>query len=471
MLTAPADLKAKSQDPFANTGTVSIVSKNKKRADGKLHIDMVVDLSDLNVKKSKAVEVIPVLQNGADTLTLPKMWVTGRVRHLIFERMSKKERAGIHEVRRENNTQQTADYSASIEYKSWMRNAELFLITDLCGCGWSLESKENRIPVDKFDFAELQDYVPALACVAPKPERKERSITGKAFLDFPVDKIEIYPNYRNNPRELLKIQATIDSVRHNQFATITDVTIKGFASPEASYEHNTYLSKNRAQALIAYVKGLYHFKDVKFNVEYEPEDWAGLDSMVSKSNMAEKQEILEIIRSDKYINNDAREWALKTLGDGSAYRFMLASFYPALRHSDYTVTYEIRAVSDKEAEQLVRTNPSLLSVEEMYRVAKKYPKGSKEYNEIIEIAAKTYPSDPVANINAANNDILNGNLKSALRKLVFVPDSWGEKMLAEGAIALLEGDTAAAREMFRKAKAAGMKEADENLDFINRLEQ
>lgn len=466
-----ASEKISAADPNGNTGTVELKSSKVECNGDMLDVKMTVDLSDLDVKKSKAVEVIPVLQNGSDTLTLPKLLVTGRVRHLIYERMGdaeKKEKA-IHEVRRFNGEQQTADYAASVAYQPWMGKAELYLITDLCGCGWKIEPGGDRIPVDKLDFKDITDYVPALAYIAPqRQEAKDRHLSGKAFLDFPVDKIVIYPNYRNNPRELMKIQATIDSVRDNKFATITGVTIKGYASPEGGYQHNAYLAENRAKALLDYVRDLYDFKDVAFNVDSEPEDWAGLDSLVSDSNLDNKDEVLAIIRRH-YDDLDSRDFDLKQLGDGSTYRFLLASYYPALRHSDYTVNYRIRNFTTDEAAELIYTQPDQLSLDEMYRVARRYEQGSEKFNEIFDIAVKVYPTDSVSNLNAANSDILRGDLQSAIRRLAFVPDAWGEKMLAQGAIALLYGSKEKALDYFNRAKEAGMKEADANLEFIEKL--
>ena len=46
----------------------------------------------------------------------------------------------------------------------------------------------------------------------------------------------------------------------DRYATITEVWIKGFASPEGSYANNTYLAENRAKALRDYVKSLYRFE-------------------------------------------------------------------------------------------------------------------------------------------------------------------------------------------------------------------
>ena len=48
---------------------------------------------------------------------------------------------------------------------------------------------------------------PKLPLIMPDPENvKLRQIAGRAFLDFPVNEMVIYPDYRNNPNELARIQ-------------------------------------------------------------------------------------------------------------------------------------------------------------------------------------------------------------------------------------------------------------------------
>lgn len=170
---------------------------------------------------------------------------------------------------------------------------------------------------------------PLLAYVTPEAERvKERVKEGSAFLDFPVNRTEIYPEYRDNPSELRKILETVSSVKEDPYATITEVYIKGFASPEGTYKHNTYLAEHRAKALIEYVKSLYHFEQARFTVDFEPEDWAGLEKRVENSSLADKEELLAIIRADEPKDYDRREAKLKALNGGPRIGYSCAIFIP-----------------------------------------------------------------------------------------------------------------------------------------------
>ena len=266
---------------------------------------------------------------------------------------------------------------------------------------------------------------------------KERVKEGSAFLDFPVNRTEIYPEYRDNPSELRKILETVSSVKDDPYATITEVYIKGFASPEGTYKHNTYLAEHRAKALIEYVKSLYHFEQARFTVDFEPEDWAGLEKRVENSSLADKEELLAIIRADEPKDYDRREAKLKALNGGASYQVLLRDVYPALRHSDYAVRYTIRAFTVEEAKDLIYKDPRKLSLNEMFQVAQTMEPGSDAYREVFEIAVRMYPDDPVSNLNAALTAIDAGRLESARRYLSKTSDS-AERTLAEAAIAMLE---------------------------------
>ena len=85
------------------------------------------------------------------------------------------------------------------------------------------------------------------------------------------------------------------------------------------------------------------------------------------------------------------------------YAVMLKQIYPWLRHSDYTVTYNIRVYTDiEEVRRVFRTDPSRLRLVDFYTLANGLVEGSPEYFEVFEKAVEIYPEDNVANLNAAN---------------------------------------------------------------------
>ncbi len=453
---------------WKNTGDVRVAEQSVRKTDSLLRVDLRIDLSELDVKSDLSVDIIPILADGkGNACVLPKLLITGRNRHIVFERLPKRERAGQREVRRKNKKEQYADYSASIPYEKWMGRSSLAVTLELCGCGWDpLDTR--RLNVADVTINDPADYVPTLAYMVPDKEIKVRQKSGSAFLDFPVDKIEIYPAYRSNPQELARIQATIDSVRNDPYATISAVSIRGYASPEGSYRHNAYLAEHRTEALLEYVRELYHFDDAEFDRSFEPEDWTGLEERVEASGMQYRDEVLAVIRDERITDPDLRDRRLKELHGGQPYRYLLDTFYPALRRSEYVVTYTIRPFDTEEARALLYTDPKQLSLEEMYRIAQTCEPGSAEFNDVFDIAVRMYPNDAAANLNAANAALMRRDTAAARRYLDRVPDC-DEKLPAEGALALYEGDREEAVKRFEQAKAAGRTEADANLEFIRHI--
>ena len=427
----------------ANSDTLRVVESNVSRVGEDVIVDMKLDLSHIEVGRNRTLVYRPLLMKEDSVAELTPIIVNGRVRHIQYQRLERAEDFPNEiEIRRENGTEQTLDYHARVPFTDWMNKSEVVMVCDLCGCGWeSLQNDRSSLfPVNLIH----EPVVPAVLYITPLAEVKVREKSGSAYLDFPVNQTVIRPDYRRNSTELAAIDATIQSVEDDPNATITKVTIKGYASPEGSYANNQRLAEGRSNALLEYVKKLHDFGNAEFSVSSEPEDWEGLEKRIESSSIADKEEWLAIIRDSEPADLDRKEWKLKQL---PTYREVLNTIYPALRHSDYTVEYHIRNFTTDEAREMLYKDPSQLSLEEMYRVAQTYEVGSESYNEVFEIAVRLYPDDPISNLNAANTALLNRNATAARRYLTKAADG-PEKRLAEGVASWLEGDTDQARSIF-----------------------
>lgn len=447
---------------------IKVKDKIVEKSDGTLLIGMTLDFREIKVPSGRSLVCTPVISAGDSIRPLTPVILSGRDRHILYERTDRT--YTIHdeyELRRENGKPQTFEYTTRTPMAPWMKKSEVALVIDECGCGW--EALQNdRSPLFPINMAEPVVLKPLLAYRTPEAEAvKARSIEGKAFLDFPVNKITIYPDYRNNPRELAAIRATIESVKDDPYATITEVWIKGFASPEGTYANNTYLAENRAKALRDYVKSLYRFEHATFSVDFEPEDWEGLEKRLEEMNLPDKAELLAIIRNPEPRDMDKKELKLKTLNGGTSYKILLRDIYPALRHSDYVVKYHIRNFTAEEARSLIYTDPKKLSLNEMFMVAQLFEAGSEKYNEVFEIAVRMFPDDPVSNLNAANTAIRTGQLDRAESYLAKAVEG-DEKQLALASVRMLRGDLDGAEAILKRLEnspAAG-EAARANLEQI-----
>lgn len=221
---------------YAQENTLRVEKKLIERSGDYLLVDLTLNLSDLVVRSNRSVTYTPVIQRGDSLRRLPALIVNGRNRQILYERTGRDIATdGEFAVRRKNGTEQRFDYHARVPYARWMDGSEMALAIDECGCGWEA-LKNDRSAL--FPIHLNRTPRPLMAYVAPPVEVKNRAKEGSAFLDFPVNRTEIRPDYRQNSRELAAIQETIESVRGDKYATITGVSIKGYASPEGSYANN-----------------------------------------------------------------------------------------------------------------------------------------------------------------------------------------------------------------------------------------
>ncbi len=450
----------------ATIGGVSVDSLNIVRNGRYMTVDMSLGLKNLKVDGNRAVLLTPRLVNGADTIDFPSVGVYGRRRYYTYVRNGESMLSGADE--KSYKASQRPDllpYHADEEYEAWMNGSRLMLEMQEYGCCNTVLS-DQRVMLGGFvDAAENVAFFPELVFVQPKVEAaKVRALQGSAFIDFPVDRTEIHPDYRRNKVELGKIQATIDTVRSDRDVTITQVWLKGYASPESSYDHNRDLAIGRTAALKNYIQQLYHFDAGIIVTDYEPEDWAGLRRMVELSSINHKAEILALIDGDREPDN--KEWKMKSTYPDE-YRYMLEHFYPALRHTDYRIAYNVRGYSDvDEIIRIMHTRPQNLSLNEFNLMAQKYEPGSDEFTEVYETAVRMFPTDETANLNAANAAIRRGDNDAAERYLAKAGNS-PEAVYARGALAIRREDYAAGRRYLEQAKQMGVKQAQTTLEQLD----
>ena len=419
-------------------------------ADMKLTTNSVLTLTPVLMEKDEA---------GANK-ALPAIYVYGRTRQLVAERTGKLPEDAFEIVRRDNGEDQVISYTARVPYEKWMNGSELKMFGTVHGCANCLKEEDMAFihPV------LLHRYMPQplLAFVKPAAEIKNRDEKGNAYLDFPVNQTVIYPDYRRNPFELAEINRTINVVKENTDTEITGIDLHGFASPEGSYANNTRLAKGRSEALKKYIMKEYGLSADMFKVESTPENWTGLRAWVEKSDIAQKDKVMELIDAD-IQNLDTKEYRIKAL-DGNMYKQLLRDCYPGLRRTDYVIHYTVRPYSIEEAKALLKTRPQHLSLEEMYLVAQTYEEGSEEFNEVFDIAVRMYPEDPIANINAAAMELKRGNVDQAVRYLERSDKASAAGQNNQGVYHLLKGELDKAESFFNKAKELGSAQADADLE-------
>lgn len=186
---------------------------------------------------------------------------------------------------------------------------------------------------------------------------------------------------------------------------------------------------------------------------------------VDQSNINHRAEILALIDSD--MEPDAKEAKIKRTYP-EEYRFMLQNFYPALRHTDYRIDYNIRKFSEvEEIKRIMAEQPQKLSLNEFYLIAKEYEPGTDKFTDVFETAVRMFPNDEIANLNAANAAIRRDDFETAHKYLKKAGES-AEAVYARGALSVREGDHKAAMVHLEKASEMGFGKAKDILEELKK---
>lgn len=405
---------------------VSFINQEATSQSGSVDIKMDVDISNLDIRNQHMLVLTPVL-NSVDGLTqfeLPAVVVNGKTRNKAMSRAINVGGAKIfsknpHTIAvREKGTRQVIPYSVRIPLEDWMRRSQLVVKEEVKACadcpGCELGTGQRLLSERLLPEPFKPTY--QLTYITPEAEEvKQRSESHEARLNFKVGKADILPDFGNNASELAKVDRVIREVQNDKDLTVTNLSITGFASPEGSMSSNTSLSQRRANAFADYLSSKYGMPKSQFKVDWKGEDWDGLRKAVEASSITDKAEVLNIISS--VSNPDARDAQLKKLSRGATYKTLLDTYYPPLRRNEYTIAYVARPFDVNEAKEVIKTRPQLLSLNEMFLVAQTYPKAGTDFKNVFDVAARMYPNDAVASINAATVELESGNIDGALTRL------------------------------------------------------
>ena len=458
-------------------GTISIEPVRLEQSGEFLHIDLDVIMDDVKVKSARGVDFIPQLISSTTTRDLPRISIKGRNEYLAYERrlsvMSRKQKDSYRlPYLVEKNYKKNSgvlQYRYALPYEPWMADARLNVQRDECGCGEStlmnVEYAFDKVTLERM----LVPYVvtPYLSYVEPMVEEiKSRDVQAECFLDFVVNRVDIRPEYMNNPKELGKIRAMIDDLKNDANVNVKRLDIIGYASPEGTLEANKRLSEGRAMALRNYLATQYDFPKNQYHIQFGGENWEGLVRVLATVEMDDKAEVLDIIENIPI--EKGRETKLMKLHGGVPYRFMLKNIFPSLRVAICKVSYDIKNFNLEEAKEVIKRRPQNLSLNEMFMVANTYPKGSQEFIDIFETAVRIYPESEIANMNAATAALSRNDLVSAKRYLERVKsaDYSPEYNNAMGVLLLMKEDYELSEKHLKIAKELGLDVAKSNLEEL-----
>lgn len=467
-------------------GKITTRNVSVQTADQRVVAALDIVLDDIQLASNHQLFVTPCIEADGQRACFPTVLVNGRNMHYVYERSGLSKQAlsnydSIKEaVRRQNGKPQSVSYAASITQQDWMNQGDVsfYLVIDSCGCG-ALEGNGMTDPM-VFNFNPIPKVF-YLTYITPAVTELPVSIhEGKARVQFEVNRTVLHAEpyvcksgQRIDNREQLKvIEDSIAYALRDPNVELASINVCGYASPESPYDHNDYLATNRSRALAEYIGMRYNLPADRSTFGSVPENWAEFrEQVVAATDITEKQrqDLLELIDRPTYGSSDydAKERLLKTdRRFAQLYRTkILPVWFPELRCTKFTISTRLKPTSDEKLAEIIKQTPELLSLNQMFRVARLYPEGSAEFNETIATALRFYANDPVANLNAAVAALQAGDYDRAARLLPKAGNS-PEAENARGALAGYNGDIDSAIQHFQAA--GNLPEAVKNKALLKR---
>ncbi len=359
-------------------GEIRVTQNRFEQRGDSVFIEMTIDMNGLPVGNNEAFTLPPVIEKGTEVEELPSVIVNGKRRSKAYQRSLYFNRGAkpfptYSVVAANKRTREKVNYKISVPYQAWMQDAALNLHESFYdGIDQRLISVNLLAKALKPDAA-LKGKVQIVAPtpLAPEPvtrttpvvkentaspvrivevtkTKEEKRIAvkndsyskeGSAYLDYPRNRTNIIPDYKDNREELAKIKAMIDEITSNPDHEITGIYLTGYASPEGTYARNEQLSRERTLELRDYLLDRYPMPRNLYHADWVAEDWTGLKKLITQFGMPDKDRVLYIINNVDIF--EGREKQLMDLDQGVPYRYMLKEFFPRLRRVDYRITYRV----------------------------------------------------------------------------------------------------------------------------------
>jgi tetratricopeptide (TPR) repeat protein len=198
---------------------------------------------------------------------------------------------------------------------------------------------------------------------------------------------------------------------------LKNTEISSFASPDGPLDLNEKLSVKRGTTADKFMKKELEKVDAAkvpgfFNEKTTAEDWDGFKAEVEKSNLQDKDLIIRVL--SMYSDPVVREKEIKNMS--SAFEALKKDILPKLRRSKLFVNVDIVGRSDEQILAQIKSDPKVLSVEEMLYAAT-LTKDINEQLKFYQIAEQTFPNDIRGHINVSWADLLLGKSDDAIAAL------------------------------------------------------
>lgn len=341
---------------FIEPGDVSV-----RRVGDSVYVSLQLRVTGIG--SDNLVTLTPVLYKGVGGVrTLPAVLYGSRRAQMRLWKKTKDKLA----VPVCHNSGDTVFYRTTFGYERWMNGSELRLDAVLRTCCRTMHLDPVPLASDIVLFTPAGEFRPVLAGIAPAASAGDRLSEQNRFVErwpgkiadaaavvrrfeagipaiyFPVGETGILPRYGENLRELERILSLLDQLASSKDTRIVKILVMGLSSPDGPLCQNEQVAEARARSLVDYLMVRTGLDASCFEQYNGKEAWYELRRLVAASDMAYRQEVLDVIDHTPVWDvqkKTGRMGQLQSLHGGKAYRYLREHFFPQLRLAGYVRVY------------------------------------------------------------------------------------------------------------------------------------
>ena len=364
---------------------------------GKVPVTITGKFPEKYFKKNAIVEVTPVLRwNGGEAKSQPATFqgekVQGNDQTIAYK-------AGG-----------TYTMKANFDYVPEMAKSELYLDFKI-----KRGKKEYTIPSVKIAdgviaTSELPTVGSANAAYAPDAFQRIIKQAQEAQIMFLIQQANLRASELKSAamKDFNKKVVEVNGDTKNY--KLNNIEVSAYASPDGGVKLNTGLAESRQNNAQKYLnKELKKGKiNAQVDTKYTAQDWDGFQTLVSKSNIQDKDLILRVL--SMYQDPEQRETEIKNIS--SVYKTLADEILPQLRRARLTANYDVIGRSDEEINEAFDTDAKVLSNEELLYAATLTSDNARK-EAIYKKTTELYPADARAYNNLGKMAYAAGDLAKA----------------------------------------------------------
>ena len=220
--------------------------------------------------------------------------------------------------------------------------------------------------------------------------KKVHTVVDKTDLLYAINS-SVVTKKNEKKANLDAFKADVDAKLQNDRAT-QNIAVKGYASPDGPVKFNDKLSKARSESGKKVVAKLLKDSGLDVDAAAYGEDWDGFKELVEKSDIKDKNLILQVL--SLYNSSAERESEIKNMS--SVFNELKEEILPELRRSQIVNSTDIQGKTDAEIMAAFK-NGQDLTVEEYLYAAEALANGAEEQVAILTVASKKFNDARVYN--------------------------------------------------------------------------